>query len=250
MSKWIAVGLFAWARLAFPADIPAVVDWSQKVELSTPVSGVVQTVRVDVGERVKKGQALLKLDPGIYRARVAESEAVVARLKEELAEAKRDLDRVQELYNRTVISTSELDQAKLQHSRAAARLKEAQAQLEERRKDLADTVLRAPFDAVVLARLAEPGQRVATQLKPQPLLVVARAGEMLARFKVDVKLAQGLKPGAQVRVKVGDAAYPGRIARIGLEPDAGKTGPEYPAAALFQVPQILPSGLPAVVVLP
>ena len=115
MKKWIV--LFTAALIpqaSSAADIQATLQWSQRVELSTPVSGVVQSVYVAVGDLVKRGQLLLALDSTAYRARVAENQSEITRLNAEKAEAKRNLDRVQELYQRTVVSTADLDQAKLQ----------------------------------------------------------------------------------------------------------------------------------------
>ncbi len=166
-----------------------------------------QTVNVAVGERVRQGQVLLRLDERIYAGRVDEAAAMVARNKEDAAEAQRDLKRVQELYDRTVISVSELDQAKLRQARAAAQLKESQARQRQEQKNREDTLLRAPFDAVVVARQVEPGQAVAATLQPQSLLVVARAGEMLARAQVQETQLASSESGAGSRGERGQAAF-------------------------------------------
>ncbi len=144
------------------------------VALTTPVSGVVKSVFVSVGQRVKKGQPLLALDDTIYQARVMEAEASVARAKEEGLDAGRNLARAKELYSRAVSSTTELDAAKLRSARADAMSKEAQARLIIARKNQQDSVLRAPFDGVVKARMAEPGMYVATTLQPPTLIVLEK----------------------------------------------------------------------------
>lgn len=146
----------------------------QGIPLTTPVSGVVKSVFVSVGQRVKKGQPLLALDDTIYQARVMEAEAGVARAKEEGLDAGRDLARAKELYSRAVSSTTELDAARLRSARADAVSKEAQARLIIARKNQQDSVLRAPFDGVVTARMAEPGMYVATALQPPTLIVLER----------------------------------------------------------------------------
>lgn len=146
----------------------------QGIPLTTPVSGVVKSVFVSVGQRVKKGQPLLALDDTIYQARVMEAEAGVARAKEEGLDAGRDLARAKELYSRAVSSTTELDAARLRSARADAVSKEAQARLIIARKNQQDSVLRAPFDGVVTARMAEPGMYVATALQPPTLMVLER----------------------------------------------------------------------------
>lgn len=231
--RWIMISLVAGVAQA--AEVPAVLQWSQRVELSTPVSGVVQTVNVAVGDRVRQGQALLRLDERVYAGRVDESAAMVSRNKEEVSEAQRDLKRVQELYDRTVISVSELEQARLRQARAAALLKESQARQRQDLKNRDDTTLRAPFDAVVVARQAEPGQAVAATLQPQSLLVVARAGEMLARAQVQEAQLANLKMGQEVEVNVGKQHFRGKVKTLGLEPTTrDKSGlPLYPLDVIF-----------------
>ena len=144
------------------------------IPLTTPVSGVVKSVFVSVGQRVRKGQPLVALDDTIYQARVMEAEAGVARAKEEGLDAERDLGRAKELYSRAVSSTTELDAAKLRNARADAMTKEAQARLIIARKNQQDSILRAPFDGVVSARLVEPGMYVAATLQPPTLIVLEK----------------------------------------------------------------------------
>src|SRR4030066_1126753 len=164
------------------ADIQATLQWSQRVELSTPVSGAVQAVNVEVGDRVKQGQVLLSLDSTAYQARVAESQSEITRLNAEAEEDKRELDRVMELHERTVVATTELDQARLRLVRSQSALAEAHARLRQNQKALDEASLRAPFDAVVVLRQAEPGLTVAAGLQPQMLLTLARSGAMIARM--------------------------------------------------------------------
>lgn len=235
---------------AFALDVPAVLQWSQRVELSPRVSGVVESVNAQVGDRVKQGQALLTLDGRVYRARQAESAAALRRQREEAAEAKRDLGRMQELYNRTVISISELDQAKLRHAQAQARVNEAAARLDQDRRDADDTTLRAPFDALVVDRRVETGQNLVVRLQPQPVLVLAKAGEMVARFRLYDSQIGPLKAGQAVTVVVGSKSYPGTLRTLGLEPVMSKDGPTYPADVVFRTGDVLRAGTAATVKLP
>lgn len=141
------------------------------VRLTTPVSGVVKTVYVEAGQRVKKGDKLLALDDVRYQARLMEAEAGMLRARQEFEEAEKDLKRAEELYARGVSSTTELDAAKLRQVRANASLKEAQARQIIAQKNLEDTVLLAPFDSIVNSREAEPGMYVPAELNP-PILII------------------------------------------------------------------------------
>lgn len=240
--------LFAPALWA--ADTPAILQWAQRVELSAPVSGVVKTVSVEVGDQVKKGQVLLTLDGTIYQAKVAASHAAITRLEAEASEAKRDFDRVQELHARTVVATAELDQAALRLTRAEAILAEARAGLRQQKKLLEDTFVRAPFDAVVLVRQVEPGMSIAAGLQPPIMLVLAKSGEMLARLHLPAEQIGKLKVGQALTVVSGGQSYTGKIKTLGLEPVMHQAEASYQLDVSFHSKEQLRAGIAAVVKLP
>jgi RND family efflux transporter MFP subunit len=241
------LGLMCLSGALQAAEVQGVLGWSQRVELSPRVSGVVHKVEVVPGQRVKKGQLLLALDARSYRARAEEARAALARLGQEAEETGKDLKRAQELYDRGVTSTSELDQARLRATRATSLQKEAEARLRLAQHDLDDASLRAPFDAVVLERKAEAGQNVVVGLQPPPLLVLARDGEMRVRFFVAADKVASLKPGTLLPVAVGGRRFEARLRNVGLEP-SGKEG--YAMEAVFPVAEPLPAGSPATLMLP
>lgn len=154
----------------------AAVSAAAPVELTTRVSGVVERVLVKPGQRVKKGAVLLRLDRVLFQARLDEAAAVLARAEAEAQDARRERERAQALYDRTVSSTSELDAALLQHARAQANLAEAQARRTIALKNLRDAELKAPFDGVVNAVPGEPGTVVTAECQPRPLVMFSRQG--------------------------------------------------------------------------
>lgn len=251
MKNWRLIALILMIpQSLWAADMQAVLQWSHRVELSSPVSGVVSAVKVEAGDQVRKGQVLLLLDASLYQARVAENQAAITRLIAEVAEAKRDLDRVQELYARTVVATAELDQTKLRMTRAESLLAEARASLRQNQKILDDSVIRAPFDAVVILRQAESGMSVAAGLQPQVLLVLAKSGEMLARLHLSAAQIEKLKIGQAVTVESGGKSYSGKVKSLGLEPIKLKDESVYPLDVLFFTKEQMRAGLAAVVKMP
>ncbi len=207
------------------ADYPAMLDWSGKVNLTLSVSGVLDTVAARSGQTVKKGEVLASLEPTLFKAGVAENRADLDRLSEEHADAKRDLDRVQELYARTVSSTTELDAAKLRFARARSGLAAAQARVERARRLLVESELRAPFDALILARHGEPGLVITSQCQPPAVFSVARADELTARAQLDAAQAGSLHLGGEVEVGVGGKSVKGKVSGLTSLPD-GRFGLE------------------------
>jgi RND family efflux transporter MFP subunit len=226
------------------ADLDALLDWSQRVDLATPVAGIVDAVYVQPGQTVGKGHLLAQLNQRIYEANVMEAKADIDRLSQELADAERDLERAKELYARTVSSTTEFDLAKLRQARATAMLAGAQARLERVRRQLEESSVRAPFDALVLARQAEPGI-VTSQCQPAVLLSVARADELLARAEIPASLAANLKPDSQAQVSVAGQEHAGVVRAI--RPGVGAN---YLVEVVIARGPGLVAGLPARVSLP
>lgn len=209
------------AGMARAADLNAVLDWAQRAELALSVSGVVAKVEAQPGQTVRQGDLLLSLNPALFKARVAETHADMARMTEEEADARKDLERANELYARTVSSTTELDAARLRHTRARAGLAAAQARLEQARQQLAESELRAPYDSIVLDRRAEPGMAVSAQCQPPVLFTLARADRLLARAALPADLAAGLVPGMPARVQANGRVLEGGIAAVRHLGEAG-----------------------------
>lgn len=160
--------------MALTGMLVAVPLWAaDKVELTTRVSGVVDQVLVKVGQHVRKGTVLLRLDKTILQARLDEAAAELARAQADEADAKRDLDRGKELYNRTVSSTTELDAATLRYARAQAALSTAIARRVIAQQNLKDADLKAPFAGVVDALPGGPGTVVAADCQPRTLVILS-----------------------------------------------------------------------------
>lgn len=239
----LALGLTAMVVQA--AEYSAELAWAGRVSLAMPVTGVLETVQAQAGQWLKKGELMAALNPVLFKAGVSEAKADVDRLALEQADAKRDLDRVKELYARTVSATTELDAAQLRFDRATAALAGAQARLDKARHQLEQSELRAPFDAIVLERLAEPGLVAANPCQPNPLFIVARSDEMVAQAVLQADQARHVVPGSKADVLLGGKVIKGETRGLSLRPD-GKYRLE---VALPQVKGLGP-GQPATIRLP
>jgi multidrug efflux system membrane fusion protein len=218
--KLLTAALLLAALPVRAADLPAQLDWYQRVELSTPVSGVVESVNVQPGQTARKGDLLLRLNPTLFKASLAEAQADSTRVGEEQADANKELSRANELYARTVSSTTELDASKLRQARATAQVAAARARVDKARRLLDESEIRAPFDALILDRQAEPGMAVASQNQPPVLLTVARADLIIARASLTADKAAGLKPGGHMDVSAGGKTLSGKIVAVRAKADA------------------------------
>lgn len=234
--RWLA-GLLGLCSLgmatgAAATDLPAVVDWSQRVELGTLVSGVVHEVHVRPGQAVSRGDALVSLDDRGFRSRVDRRLAEHAHAQAMLAEAQREDERALELYDRTVLSDFERNQALVALKAARAQAQAARSALVHARLALERSVVRAPFDGVVLAVNVAPGQSVVSELQSQPQVVLADNRVYWARARVDAAQASGLEAGQRLRATLRGHALQATVDHVGLEPVArSEHGPEYALVA-------------------
>lgn len=211
------------ATAAFGAD--GTVQWARRVELGLGVSGTVKVVAAEAGARVAKGQVLVALDDTPFKAEFDQARA-------DRDEAGRDYKQAQQLFERTVLSAVELENAKLKSVRAQAKYAQAKYQLDQSR-------IVAPFDAWVLDVRAQVGQSVVNALEARPLVVVAAAGEYIARTRVSGSVLERLTPGTAATVTVAGKSYAGKVHSLALEP--GK-GDEHDVAVAFSAAERLRSG--------
>ncbi len=147
------------------------------VELGVLVSGEVAEVLVKQGAAVQKGELLLKLDETLFRARVSAAESRLQADEAQLRQAERELERARELYDRTLLSDYELQEAEVAQLQAKARRTEAWSRLVEARQDLQRARLHAPFTGRVSRVFAYPGQVLQNSQRVRPLLELVREAE-------------------------------------------------------------------------
>lgn len=237
-----------WAK-----DIDAALQWSRKVDLSAPVSGVVSEVAANTGEHVRKGQPLLRLDERPFRAEVKKAKAEVKRLEVKLHESEQEFKRAKEMHERELLADHELELAKSGFLTSESEYSAAQASLTKAELDLEYCVVKAPFDGIILNRTVEVGQTIISTMQPIPVFTIADSGFMIARIRISEKDLSGLSAGKKVSVKVSDKKYAGLITRIGMEPvGSGNEGAIYEADIKFAItpPAVMRPGQKAVVTLP
>lgn len=196
----------------------ASIHLSPLVELSMPVSGLVEMVKVRAGQQVKKGETLIALDEAPFKADLDLAQSHVAFHQARLDETRRDLNNQQELYDRTVLSTVELENAQLMVRRHEALLASAKARLARVNYDYSVSRLKAPFDAFIMAVMVNEGQAVNNAIQSKTLLTLVRQGYFIARFNVTAGQLEKIKIETPVQVVIGNTDYPARVSAIAYEP--------------------------------
>jgi RND family efflux transporter MFP subunit len=135
-----------------------IVTGEKYISIGVRVAGRIDAYLVDEAERVTAGQPLVRLDSRDYQATLTRAEAAlgVARANQRLRE--KELRRLRELRARDVASEAELDVKQNEVEVTRAQIAQLEAEIELAKVNLDYTVLRAPTDGVILAKLKEVGE--------------------------------------------------------------------------------------------
>ena len=186
------------------------------VQVGSQVSGQVQEIFADFNTQVKKNQVIARIDPQSFELRVnqaradvdaarsavavavsglASQKAELGRVRVNLADAERDLNRKKTLVEKNFISPAELDKARTlydstieqvksveaqrgiaesQIGSAEAAVKQREALLKQAQVDLERTIIRAPVNGTVILRNIDAGQTVAASLQAPVLFTIAQ----------------------------------------------------------------------------
>lgn len=139
----------------------------QESRLSFKVAGTVEVLDVKLGDRVRQGQVLARLDPQDYQLRVEDTEATLARIRAEVRNAEANYARIRELYENNNASRNDLDASLAGFESARAALESGEKRLEQARLQLSYTRLEAPSAGAIsqvpveVNENVQPGQTVA-----------------------------------------------------------------------------------------
>jgi len=222
------------------ADLSGQVDWAQRSVLGVPGSGRINQVLVVVGQQVKKNQLLLTLDSRGVDAQLAAAQAQVKQTSALLAEAKRELQRAEELHAQTLIAIHELELVKLALAKAQAAVEQAKAQQRIAQLNREDTQLTAPFDGIVLARYVEPGQVITNHCTNTPLLELALTTPQVAQVWLSAEQWPIANSTKSWQVRLQDKDYPAQLEQLSLQPQADE---RYLLRVRFTPQQRIPAGV-------
>lgn len=177
--------------------------------------GRVSALYAEVGDRIRAGEVLAKLDTSLVAPQVASLEASLQESKANAAVAEADYRRAQAVASMGALSAQEIERRGAAAVAAGAKVKVVSAQLAEAQARLRRTELRAPFDGIVLTRSAEVGQLAGPS--GGALFRLGRSGGIEMRGNVAERDLPRLAIGqpAEVRVTGVDQSFAGKVRLIG-----------------------------------
>ena len=199
----------AGAQTIAAEDYICQVTASERVEVASPVTGIIESMSVERGDNVARGQVLLTLRADIEKADLALAEArakassILKSKETTLAFADRKLERNTDLRNRNLISANDLDQLKTERDNAALDVESARdaqriASLEvNKARALLDLrTIRSPTDGIVAERNLPPGNVVGER----PILVVMKTDPLNIEVSLPATFFGRIQPGEKYQV--------------------------------------------------
>lgn len=178
-----------------------VVEAVQQAELGAQTSGRVAEVAVDVGDRVRAGEILLRLTAVEQQAGADTARAQLRAAEAAAVEADASYRRYASLAGGQYVSRAQLDQARAARDSAIAARDAARAGLAQAGQQAGYTIVRAPFAGVVDARHVEPGESVSPG---QPLLALHAPGALRVEVQVPQSEADAIRAAGRARILLAD----------------------------------------------
>jgi HlyD family secretion protein len=191
-------------------------EYKDPVELKPEVIGKISQIPVVEGQRVHKGQVVLRLDPQLFQAQVAQQLAAVQQAqiaiqsqKLTVANLQQQYARQQQLYKQHLVDENSFDNLKnqldLANSEMLAReqaLDIAQAQLSQAEQNLNKTVIISPIDGMITSLPVKVGETVitGTNIAGSTLMDIADPSEVLADVQVDEADIANVKLGEDANI--------------------------------------------------
>jgi len=185
------------------------------VNVTSRVQGQVMNVYYKEGQLVRKGQPLLEVDPRPFQAALTQVEGQLEHDQAVLAEARIDLDRYQQAFNRNAIAKQQLDDQTQIVKQDEGTVKNDQGLVANAQVNLVYTHITSPIDGRVGLRLVDPGNMVQAN-GTTPLVVVAQLAPITVIFSVAedylAEIQRQTRNGNKLTVDAYDRAQQTKIA--------------------------------------
>ncbi|MBW2571250.1 MAG: efflux RND transporter periplasmic adaptor subunit [Deltaproteobacteria bacterium] len=221
----------------FPGQAKA----TQEVDLSFRVAGPLVALSVNIGDTVRKGQELAKIDPRDYQVDLRSAQGQLERAKASLKRAEADYDRVLRIQKQDpgAVSQSLVDSNRQKAASNRAEIRSLQAAVDSAGDRLGYTYLKAPFDGIITATYVENYEDVKAKQPIVRLIDNSRIEMIVSIPEVLISHADYLKEAGKV-FRVRFDSFPGReieaqIKEVGKE--ASRTTRTYPVTLIMDQPE-------------
>lgn len=205
--------------------ISAVVEADRTTALAFPMGGTVSEILFDLGDTVRLGQVLARIDPASFEIALRSANAQLSAAQSSLLAAREQYRRIKTLHDQGIVPGVELDNQRAALRNAESSLEVAQAKRVRAQDDLRRTEIIAPFDGRISEKNVTAFQEVGSG---EVVLRMIGDGGLKARALVPESLVRSLRPGEAVAVTfptLPGVRVDGVIAEIGAGAEGGNAYP-------------------------
>lgn len=196
---------------------PGTVEPVDTSNISFEVDGVIKEIRVEVGDRFKKGEVLAVLDKKPFELNVESARSASSRARAQFEEKQSAYDRERRIQAEDPGATTQkaVEQARAAYMSQRENVSYSEAQFKLAKRDLANTELRAPFAGTVSVRHMEASEVAA---RGQQVLGIYAEGAMQVAVSIPEQLIVGVRPGIEGQVLLAnrpDDPYQAMVTEVG-----------------------------------
>jgi membrane fusion protein (multidrug efflux system) len=171
-------------------------------QVSSEVNGRVEQVLVSVGDHVKKDQPLLQVDPFAHEIDYKKQQTAVSLAQLTYENAIKNFERMQNLWSKaegenSSISKKQLEDAELTLNQNKLQLQQAQINLDNSKRILDNTTIKAPYDGVITKCFVDRGEALLA-MPGTPLFQVMDISELIFEFTVPQSMLGAIHPGLEI----------------------------------------------------
>ncbi len=187
------------------------VYYNEVSEVASEISGKVEKVYFDTGDKIKKNATLVKIDTDLLDKDLKSKEALYEQVLTQIEKAKIDSKRMEKLYKENTVSEQEYDNARYQVKVFEKQAKSVKADVGRIKEELQRKSVKSPFDGVIIEKKTEVGQwlnsgeTVATIAKADIINIIVDVPETILPFA---------KPEMKIRASVNNQSVTGKILTI------------------------------------
>ena len=202
---------------SFARTFAGVAQAGTESKLSFRVPGIIRSVAIEVGDRVRSGQLIAELDPNDYELRLQQTEASLLQGRAQARNADASYERIRALYEKRSASQSDLDSARMAFEAAGASVQALEKQKELSRMQLSYTKLTAPVDGAIAEVNVEVNENVQAGM---PVVLLTSGTQIEVRVSIPENLISLIEEEKEVSIDfdaIPDKRFPGRVSEVGVK---------------------------------
>ncbi|PAF50710.1 hypothetical protein BKH43_03870 [Helicobacter sp. 13S00401-1] len=187
------------------------INYKESSQVASQRQGVVQALRFNVGQRVKKGQILVSLNTDVLQKELEVKEAKIEEAKFQAQKIINEVARYKNLLDEDAIALQQYENLEFELKAKMANIASLQADYDLSKEELTQMDIKAPFDGIVINRLTNIGQWLKVG---DPVALILNTSHIEVIVYVPSDIAKFQRMGSKVNMDIDNKHYVGRITAL------------------------------------